>query len=130
MTFGTQMATKTCTIKRVLDLDLGTGQTSLPANYLPDLPCSPMMAMDDIAVVSARAQGIGSAMVGRFQVFVFADVQIQRGDFLIHTDYLGKEIAIIETYRWEPINRTSNPFIFLVVNDPQSPVETQEVFER
>jgi len=119
------LATKTCSIKKV-SLSMQTGQTELPAHELADLPCTPLMSMDENTVTAIREQLLGSANTGRKQVFVFADRPIVRGDLLIHEDMPGKELPISNVNKWG----VSEPFMVLIVDEIQANQEPTEIFTR
>jgi hypothetical protein len=118
-----RMATKTCHIKRV-SMNAGTGITELPSMHLVNIPCTPLISLDESSVVnSIRPQPLSGAMVNRKQVMVFEPYDIEKGDTLVLD---GIEYPITEANLWI----VNEPFLVLIVNEVQANVEPDTMFVR
>lgn len=114
------LATKTCHIKRVSFAD---GRSELPANHLADIPCTPLMSVDESAIAPSRSQSIGSAMVNRKQVMIFKEYDIRSGDILVLDN---REYPISDVNPWA----VTEAFMVLILNDVKAVQELDAAFER
>lgn len=118
----THLATKTITFKRVT---ASNGISGLPTAHLSDqtIKCTPLMAMDENVMGAARQQEPGSVNVKRKMVMIFGSYDIQSGDTGIID---GAEYPIFEVNPWS----VTEPFMTLVLNEPQGPVPADSEFVR